>query len=65
KAMRAVLPKTTRLIAVGGVGPGNIHALKAAGCDGFGIGSTLYKPGDAPAQVSTVAHELVAMLGKR
>jgi len=45
KAIRAVLPKGTEVLAVGGAGPDNFAAWKKAGADGFGIGSALYKPG--------------------
>jgi 2-dehydro-3-deoxyphosphogalactonate aldolase len=45
KAWRAVLPKETLLIPTGGVTPDNVGAYRAAGADGFGIGSALYKPG--------------------
>lgn len=45
KAWRAVLPKETLLIPTGGIIPGNIAAYRAAGADGFGVGSALYTPG--------------------
>ena len=45
KAWRAVLPKDTLLVPTGGVTPDNLAAYRAAGADGFGIGSALYKPG--------------------
>ena len=45
KAWRAVLPKDTLLVPTGGVTPDNVAAYRAAGADGFGIGSALYKPG--------------------
>jgi 2-dehydro-3-deoxyphosphogalactonate aldolase len=62
KAMRAVLPKTARLIAVGGVDPAAIPALTKAGCDGFGLGSALYKPGMEAAAVAAAAAAFVAAL---
>lgn len=62
KAMRAVLPKATRLIAVGGVGLDNLSALRLAGCAGFGVGSTLYKPGDLASVVKSNAIALLATL---
>ena len=43
-ALRAVLPKTTRLIPVGGVGAQTMAAYVARGAAGFGLGSSLYKP---------------------
>ncbi len=45
KAIRAVLPKGTEVLAVGGAGPENFADWKTAGADGFGIGSALYQPG--------------------
>ncbi|MEM7317840.1 MAG: 2-dehydro-3-deoxy-6-phosphogalactonate aldolase [Pseudomonadota bacterium] len=52
KAMRAVLPSGTQVYAVGGAGPENFADWFAAGADGFGIGSALYKPGMDVAQVT-------------
>lgn len=45
KALRAVLPPRTLLLPVGGITVENLAAYRAAGADGFGIGSALYKPG--------------------
>lgn len=45
RALRAVLPPGVLLLPVGGVGPATMAAWRAAGADGFGIGSALYKPG--------------------
>jgi 2-dehydro-3-deoxyphosphogalactonate aldolase len=44
KAMRAVLPATTSVIPVGGVTATNMADYVAAGANGFGIGSALYRP---------------------
>ncbi len=44
KAVRAVLPPGTRVYAVGGVGPADIAAWRAAGADGFGLGGSLFQP---------------------
>jgi 2-dehydro-3-deoxyphosphogalactonate aldolase len=63
KALRAVLPKGVRLIPVGGINAGNIAAYRAAGADGFGIGSNLYAPGRSAAEVARVATELVRLVG--
>jgi 2-dehydro-3-deoxyphosphogalactonate aldolase len=59
QAMRAVLPPKVRLYAVGGAGPKNFKDWRAAGIDGFGIGSALYKPGDAAATVAKAARQIV------
>lgn len=45
KALRAVVPRAQKLLPVGGITPDNIAAYRAAGADGFGIGSALYAPG--------------------
>ncbi|MCO6384708.1 2-dehydro-3-deoxy-6-phosphogalactonate aldolase [Oceanicola sp. 502str15] len=60
KAMLAVLPAGTEVLAVGGAGPDNFGDWAAAGISGFGIGSALYKPGDTPAQVAEKAAGIVA-----
>jgi 2-dehydro-3-deoxyphosphogalactonate aldolase len=59
QAMSAVLPPNVKLYAVGGAGPKNFKEWRAAGIDGFGIGSALYKPGDSAAQVAAAAGEIV------
>ncbi len=58
-AIRAVLPKTTKLYAVGGVDTTNMTSWIEAGIDGFGIGSSLYKPGKSISDISSVAREFV------
>jgi 2-dehydro-3-deoxyphosphogalactonate aldolase len=62
KAMRAVLPSSTLLLPVGGITPSNMGAYIAAGANGFGIGSALYKPGMGAQQVKQVALEFKAAL---
>lgn len=59
QAIRAVLPKGTEVLAVGGAGPENFAAWKAAGADGFGIGTAIYKPGDSPEQVRDKARAII------
>lgn len=44
-ALRAVLPHATRLLPVGGVDESNGSTFLAAGANGFGIGSNLYRAG--------------------
>ena len=44
-ALRAVLPGGAELFGVGGVGPKEFATYADAGCTGFGLGSSLYKPG--------------------
>lgn len=60
RAIRAVLPRGTRVYAVGGAGPDNFAQWIAASADGFGIGSALYKPGMTAADIATRAATLVA-----
>ncbi len=45
KAQRAVLPRDIPIIVVGGVTPNSIASWSEAGADGFGLGGSLYKPG--------------------
>ncbi len=59
-AMRAVLPPQTEVLAVGGAAPENFADWFAAGADGFGIGSALYRPGDAASAVAARARAIVA-----
>ena len=60
KALLAVLPKGTPLIPVGGIAADNIAAWRAAGAAGFGLGSSLYKPGDDAATVRAKAAAIVS-----
>ncbi len=60
KAVRAVLPQGTQVYAVGGAGPSNFAAWRAAGADGFGLGTALYTAGLTPAEVSARAQSIVA-----
>ena len=45
KAVRAVLPPEVLLFPVGGIAPASMAPYRAAGANGFGIGSALYQPG--------------------
>jgi 2-dehydro-3-deoxyphosphogalactonate aldolase len=60
KAMRAVLPRATSLIAVGGITPAAMKPYFAAGASGFGLGSALYAPGQPIAQIAAQAAGFVA-----
>ncbi|MEQ9330620.1 2-dehydro-3-deoxy-6-phosphogalactonate aldolase [Thalassobaculum sp.] len=51
KAMLAVLPAGQAVLPVGGIRPETMAGYWLAGARGFGLGSALYKPGDAPATV--------------
>ncbi|NSX54117.1 2-dehydro-3-deoxy-6-phosphogalactonate aldolase [Parasulfitobacter algicola] len=64
KALRAVLPKDTKVYAVGGAGADNFADWIAASADGFGIGSALYTPGLTPDDVANRAKAIVAAYDK-
>ena len=65
KALLAVLPKGTPLIPVGGIGADNLAAWRAAGAAGFGLGSSLYKPGDDAATVRLKAAAIVSAFRRK
>lgn len=60
KAIRAVLPQAVPVYMVGGVAPESFAPWRAAGADGFGIGSALYAPGRDAAEVEARARTFVA-----
>ena len=62
RSLRAVLPPGTMVLPVGGIEPGNLAPWRAAGAAGFGIGGSIYKPGDDAAAVSAKAAALLAAL---
>lgn len=59
KAIRAVLPPQTRIYAVGGAEAANFPQWFAAGVDGFGIGSALFKPDRPFSELKKAAREIV------
>jgi 2-dehydro-3-deoxyphosphogalactonate aldolase len=60
RGMRAILPPGTLVIPVGGIAAENIGVWHEAGAAGFGIGSSIYKPGDTAEIVGRKAAVLVA-----
>jgi 2-dehydro-3-deoxyphosphogalactonate aldolase len=60
RQLRAVLPAEAAVLAVGGVGPADMAAWRAAGVSGFGLGSELYRPGQSPAETAAKARLAVA-----
>jgi 2-dehydro-3-deoxyphosphogalactonate aldolase len=62
KAISAVLPKGTLVLPVGGIGPTNMRPWREAGAAGFGIGSSIYKPGDTAGIVASKARALLSGL---
>ncbi|MFV1463119.1 2-dehydro-3-deoxy-6-phosphogalactonate aldolase [Phaeobacter sp. JH20_02] len=59
-ALKAVLPADAETYAVGGVGPADFADWHRAGITGFGMGSSLYKPGRPVEDVALLAAETVA-----
>lgn len=62
KAMRAILPRETRVLPVGGIVPDGMDPWREAGAAGFGLGSALYKPGLSADAVGANARAFVAAL---
>ncbi len=62
KAWRAVLPRGTLVFPVGGIRPDNMAPYWAAGADGFGTGSNLYKPGASAETVRDLGRRLCRRL---
>lgn len=60
RALREVIPGAIAIWAVGGTGAGNLREWLAAGSQGIGVGSALYRPGDTAGVVGGRARELVA-----
>jgi 2-dehydro-3-deoxyphosphogalactonate aldolase len=59
KAVRDVLPRTVRTWAVGGTDATNLKDWLAAGAEGIGVGSALYRPGDSADRVFERAKDLM------
>jgi 2-dehydro-3-deoxyphosphogalactonate aldolase len=57
RALRAVLAPGVPLLPVGGIDTRNMQAYRDAGATGFGIGSSLYKPGADAATVAQKARD--------
>ncbi len=64
KAMRAVLPKQVAVLPVGSITPTNMAGYWAAGANGFGLGSALYRPGATAAEVETAARAFKAEIDR-
>ncbi|MEQ7874468.1 2-dehydro-3-deoxy-6-phosphogalactonate aldolase [Sphingomonas sp. ASV193] len=62
KAQRAVLPRSVPLLAVGGITPDTLAPWRAAGADGFGLGSALYRPGQGANEVGSAAARFVSAM---
>jgi 2-dehydro-3-deoxyphosphogalactonate aldolase len=55
KAWRAVFPADIPLVPVGGITPETMAVFVAAGASGFGLGSSLYRPGQTTEQILELA----------
>jgi 2-dehydro-3-deoxyphosphogalactonate aldolase len=64
KALKAVLPPSLPLYAVGGANPDNFDEFFAVGCAGFGLGTYIYTPGRSAAEVGRRAATAVAAYDK-
>jgi 2-dehydro-3-deoxyphosphogalactonate aldolase len=62
--LKAVLPKGTIILPVGGVNEETIPTWRDAGAEGYGVGSALYKPGTSSSQAGTNARRLLHSLHK-
>jgi len=59
KAMRAILPKDTRVLPVGGIAPELMADWRKAGAAGFGLGSALFAPDMTAADVGARAKTFI------
>jgi 2-dehydro-3-deoxyphosphogalactonate aldolase len=60
KAWRAVLPRDVWLLPVGGITPEAMAAYHAAGANGFGLGSALYRAGMDATELAWTARAFAA-----
>jgi 2-dehydro-3-deoxyphosphogalactonate aldolase len=61
-ALRAVLPRETPVLPVGGITPDRLADWIDAGASGFGLGSALYRKGDTATEVGKRANTFVSAL---
>jgi 2-dehydro-3-deoxyphosphogalactonate aldolase len=59
-AIREILPKSVQLWAVGGANAANLRDWLKVGATGFGVGGSLYRPGDLAREVGVRAEALIA-----
>jgi 2-dehydro-3-deoxyphosphogalactonate aldolase len=60
KAWRAVLPKDTVVLPVGGIKPDNMKPYVEAGANGFGLGSALFTPAMPVEEIGRKARDFAA-----
>jgi len=58
-AWRSVLPDETILMPVGGIDSDNMDIFLDAGADGFGLGSSLYRPGMTATEIGERARNII------
>ncbi len=59
KGVLAVLPRGTQVFPVGGIEPATMDRYRSAGAAGFGIGSSLFRPGASVDDVRAAARAFV------
>jgi 2-dehydro-3-deoxyphosphogalactonate aldolase len=62
RGINAVLPPGTLMLPVGGIDAGNMRLWREAGAAGFGMASSIYRPGDSAHVVAGKAAALQAAL---
>ncbi|MCQ1060195.1 2-dehydro-3-deoxy-6-phosphogalactonate aldolase [Photobacterium sp. ZSDE20] len=62
KAWLATLPQGTRLAPVGGITANNIKDYLEVGAKGFGVGGSIYTPGDTPEAVRAKVDSILSAL---
>jgi 2-dehydro-3-deoxyphosphogalactonate aldolase len=65
RALREVLPSDVGIWAVGGIDADNLGSWFNAGCEGIGLGGSLYRPGETPGEVGMKASRIIAALKER
>ncbi len=60
RALRSILPRNVQIVAVGGIGAGNVAQWSGSGIVGIGVGGELYRSGRSAADVRTRAAEFIA-----
>lgn len=65
RAIAAVLPKGTRLLVVGGVAADTVKDWRGVPVHGFGLGSSLFKPGVSPEEIGRRARAVAQAVRDR
>jgi 2-dehydro-3-deoxyphosphogalactonate aldolase len=64
-SLRAILPKGTLLLPVGGIDTTTLCEWRDAGADGYGIGSSIYRPGASGRETADKARMMIEALQQR